>query len=185
MSQRASGYKRQPDEAYETPAWVVAALLAQLRAPIRCARDPADRNSGHLVAALRNLGVNAVGTAEDFLTLAAPPAEVDAIITNPPYGQNCRGELTLRFIEHALKLPVPRVAMLLRNDFDSAFNRQHLFSRCADFAGKVVLLNRIKWFEGPSGPSDNHAWFLWSRTHLGPPTIGYGARVEMNAGGAS
>ena len=185
MSQRPSGYKRQPDEAYETPAWVVAALLAQLHAPVRCAWDPADRNSGRLVAALRALGVNAVGTAEDFLTVTAPPPEVDNIIANPPYGEARRGELATRFIEHALTLPVPRIAMLLRNDFDSAFNRQHLFRRCADFAGKVVLLNRIKWFEGPSGPSDNHAWFLWSRTHLGPPTIHYGARVEMDAGGTS
>ena len=110
MSQRFSGYRRQPDEAYQTPAWVVVALLSQLRAPIRCAWDPCDRHSGRLVAALRDQGVNAIGTAEDFLTLAAPPAEVDAIITNPPYGQNCRGELTMRFIEHALKLPVPRAS---------------------------------------------------------------------------
>jgi hypothetical protein len=185
MSQRASGYRRQPDEAYETPRWAVAALLAQFRAPIRCAWDPADRNSGRLVAALRALGVNAVGTAEDFLTITASPPEVDAIVSNPPFGPAGRGELAMAFIEHALKLPVPRVAMLLRNDFDSAFSRQHIFRRCAEFAGKVVLLNRIRWFEGPSGPSDNHSWFLWDRSHLGPPTIHYGARVEMDAEGAS
>ena len=185
MSQRPSGYQRQPDEAYETPAWVVTALLTQLRAPIRRAWDPCDRNSGRLVAALRAQGIDAVGTAEDFLTIAARPPEVSDIITNPPYGENRRGELAVRFIEHALKLPVPRIAMLLRNDFDSAFNRQHLFRWCPDFAGKVVLLNRIKWFEGPSWPSDNHAWFLWNRTNLGPAVIRYAARVETDTGGVS
>src|SRR6516164_2005510 len=184
MSQRVSGYERKPDEAYETIAWPIVALLLYL-GPIRRAWDCCDRNSGQLVATLRARGIEAIGTAQDFLTVAAVPADVSDLITNPPYGENRRGELAVRFIEHALKLPVPRIAMLLRNDFDSAFNRQHLFRWCPDFAGKVVLLNRIKWFEGPSGPSDNHAWFLWNRTHLGPPTIGYGARVEMNAGGAS
>jgi len=183
MSQRLSGYRRQPDEAYETPQWVVAALLSQMHAPIRRAWDPCDRDSGRLVATLRAQGIDTVGTAEDFLTLTTVPPAVSDIITNPPYGEAKRGELAVRFIEHALTL-VPRVAMLLRNDFDSAFGRQHLFRWCPQFAGKVVLLNRIKWFEGPSGPSDNHAWFLWSRVHLGPPVIRYAARVEADNGGA-
>lgn len=104
------------------------------------------------------------------------------IICNPPYGESKRCELAMRFIEHALTLPVARIAILLRNDFDSAFSRQHLFRWCPEFAGKVVLLNRIKWFEGTSGPSDNHAWFLFSRTHLGPPVIHYAARVETVEG---
>jgi hypothetical protein len=179
MSQRPSGYQRQPDEAYETPAWAVAALLTQLNTPIRCAWDPCDRHSGRLVAALRAQGVDAIGTAEDFFTVKTSPPEVSDIICNPPYGESKRGELAVRFIEHALKL-VPRIAMLLRNDFDSAFSRQHLFRWCPEFAGKVVLLNRIKWFEGPSGPSDNHAWFIWNRHQLGPPVICYAARVEAN-----
>src|SRR5262249_49137964 len=80
---------------------------------------------------------------------------------NPPYGEGRRGEEAVRFIEHALELGVPRVAMLLRNDFDSAISRQHLFRHNPTFAGKLVLLNRIKWFDGPSSPSDNHAWFCW------------------------
>jgi hypothetical protein len=181
MSQRPSGYRRQPDEAYETPAWVVAALLSQFHTPIRCAWDPCDRHSGRLVAALRAQGVDAIGTAEDFLTVTAPPPEISDIITNPPYGEAKRGELAVRFIEHALKLPVPRVALLLRNDFDSAFSRQHLFRWCPEFAGKVTLLNRIRWFEGPSAPSDNHAWFCFDRAHLGPPVIRYAARVEADS----
>ena len=61
MSQRLSGYRRQPDEAYETPQWVVAALLSQMHAPIRRAWDPCDRDSGRLVATLRAQGIDTVG----------------------------------------------------------------------------------------------------------------------------
>jgi hypothetical protein len=180
MSQRPSGYARKPDEAYETPAWVLVALLAQLQVPIRRAWDPC-AGSGRLVVALKAQGIDAIGTVEDFLTTTASPPDVSDLITNPPYGEAKRGELAVRFIEHALKLMVPRIAMLLRNDFDSAFGRQHLFRRCPYFSGKIVLLNRIRWFEGPSAPSDNHSWFTWNRAQLGPPIIRYAARVETEA----
>src|SRR5262249_50437298 len=67
---------------------------------------------------------------------------------------------------------VPRVAMLLRNDFDSVLTRQHLFRFNPYFSTKIVLLNRIKWFDGPSSPSDNHSWFIWDHTHAGDPPAG-------------
>jgi hypothetical protein len=166
-----------PDEAYETDPWPVIALLLYLDS-IRRAWDCCDRNSGKLVATLRAQGVEAVGTAQNFLTVTAAPAGVSDLITNPPYGENRRGELAVRFIEHALDLKVPRVAMLLRNDFDSAISRQHIFRNCPVFASKIVLLNRIKWFAGPSSPSDNHAWFCWDLAHTGPPIIRYVTRKE-------
>jgi hypothetical protein len=70
---------------------------------------------------------------------------------------------------------------LLRNDFDSAISRQHLFRHNPIFSGKVILLNRIRWFTGPSSPSDNHAWFTFDRAHVGPPTIRYATRDESEA----
>jgi hypothetical protein len=36
-----------------------------------------------------------------------------------------------------------------------------------------VLTSRIQWFEGPSQPSENHAWYLWDWKHKGPATIVY------------
>src|SRR5215813_5581266 len=66
MSQRSSGYERKPDEAYETVAWPVVALLSRL-GPVQRAWDPCDRGSGQLVSVLRAQGVHAIGTAEDFL----------------------------------------------------------------------------------------------------------------------
>ena len=122
--------------------------------------------------------INAYGTEHDFLTVNEPPFLTDAIVTNPPYGENRRGELAVAFIEHALKLKVPRIAMLLRNDFDSAISRQHLFRNEPRFAFKLVLLNRIKWFDGPSSPSDNHSWFVWSQDNEDLPSIRYISREE-------
>jgi hypothetical protein len=179
MSQRPSGYERKPDESYETIAWPVVALLSQL-SDIRRAWDPC-HGSGRLVATLRRQGIDAVGTDEDFFSIAAPSGATD-IITNPPYGANRRGEKAERFIERALSFStVKRISMLLRNDFDSAIGRQHLFRKNSMFAGKVVLLGRIKWFAGPSSPSDNHAWFLWDWEHVGPPIIRYTTKREAES----
>jgi len=180
MSQRPSGYARKPDEAYDTVAWPVVALLSQLP-NIKLAWDPC-HGAGCLVATLRNQGIDAVGTNADFFSIAAPLG-VTNIITNPPYGASRRGELAELFIERALSVPlIKRVVMLLRNDFDSAIGRQHLFRNNSMFTGKIVLLNRIKWFPGPSSPSDNHAWFLWDWEHVGPPIIRYTTKREAEAG---
>jgi hypothetical protein len=180
MSQRISGYRRVPDERYETVAWPIAALLLCLNG-VGHVWDPCDRGSGCLVATLRDLGVETTGTSADFFTFTAPPPGVTDLVTNPPYGQNRRSELAVRFIEQALKLDVARVSMLLRNDFDSASTRQHLFRNNPFFAGKVTLLTRIKWFAGPSSPSDNHSWFLWNRAYAGAPSIQYVTRDEAEA----
>src|SRR5262249_37481703 len=148
---------------------------------IRRVWDPCDRGSGRLIATLRARGVEAIGTDDDFLARTEAPLHISDLITNPPYGENRRGEMAVGFIEHPLGAGHPRVAMLLRADFDSALGRQHLFRCNSTFAGKIVLLNRIKWFVGASSPSDNHCWFLWSRVHRGPPSIQYVTRHEAEA----
>jgi hypothetical protein len=65
--------------------------------------------------------------------------------------------------------------MLLPIDFDSGKTRRHVFQHPA-FALKLVLLDRIKWFDGQSG-STNHCWCVWDWKHKGPPVIKY-ARIE-------
>jgi hypothetical protein len=75
-----------------------------------------------------------------------------------------------RLIERARALPVPHVAMLLRDDFDSAITRRRLFGDNLMFSAKVTLLGAIKWFDGPSSPSNNHSWFLFDRKHRGKNT---------------
>src|SRR5262249_47347238 len=99
-----------------------------------------------MVAALEEWGVRVsrgdISRNQDFFDFTA--CEADGIVTNPPYSA------AVRFIEHALALTKSGggfVAMLLRTDFDHAKGRQHLFGKCPQFAQKVVLTKRIRWFE--------------------------------------
>jgi hypothetical protein len=180
MPQRASGYARRPNEDYPTPAWVtatVADIAGYLRARALHVWEPA-AGAGALAKALTAVGFSVVATADDFLKRTEPPHDrVDAIVTNPPYGEDRRSDLACAFIRHALVLDVRIVAMLLRVDFDSGKTRVDIFRDCPRFAGKITLLDRIKWFEGPSAPSDNHAWFIWDRQHRGRPWIEYAERA--------
>jgi hypothetical protein len=176
MSQRVSNYPRRADECYETPAWVSQAAAPYLRGLCVHLWDPANGPGSKLANALRAEGFRVIATNDDFLQKSAlPDAHIEAIITNPPYGTS--GRLACAFIQHALTL-VPVVAMLLRVDFDSGKTRTPLFGGCAAFAGKIVLLDRIAWFEREgAAPSDNHAWFIWDkRRHQRLPTISYARR---------
>jgi hypothetical protein len=178
MSQRASGYARRPNEDYPTPHWVMAAIARHLRRyRVYSVWEPA-AGHGALTKALVAEGFHAIATADDFLKRVAPPEpDVNAIVTNPPYGDDRRGLLACAFIRHALTLDVDTVAMLLRADFDSGKTRVDLFRDNPTFAGKIVLLDRIKWFPGLSGPSDNHAWFVWDRERLRrAPWVAYAER---------
>jgi hypothetical protein len=176
MSQRLSGYERQPGDVYETPEWVTCVVVPYLRG--RCAHvwDPANGPASKIARVLRAEGFRATATNDDFLARGAPPCDrIDVITTNPPYGTG--GRLACQFIVHALEL-VSFVAVLLRIDFDSAKTRVSLFRDNPAFAGKIVLLDRITWFEraGAAGPSENHAWFLFDAKHRGPPTIVYAGK---------
>jgi hypothetical protein len=177
MSQRPSGYARRPDEDYATPEWPVLLLAPFLRGwSVTAVWDPA-AGSGKMAATLNAAGFAATATTSDFFAFGAPPEpETGAIVTNPPYGSDRRGALASAFIAHAIRLDVRLVCMLLRVDFDSAKTRAPLFRDCGFWSGKIVLLDRIRWFEGESGPSDNHAWFVWDKAHKGAPWIRYAAK---------
>jgi hypothetical protein len=117
MSQRASGYDRQPNDAYETPAWVTQVMVPYLRQYCTCLWDPANGPGSRLAQALRDEGFRAVATNDDFLSMTSlPDSRIDGICSNPPYGKG--GRLACQFIAHAIEL-APVVAMLLRIDFDS------------------------------------------------------------------
>jgi hypothetical protein len=100
------------------------------------------------------------GIEGDFLTDA--PMYAHAIITNPPYGS-----LTTAFIERGLNFlrsgNASVVAMLARNELDSASTRKHLFGDCPQFYAKLVLTWRPRWIANSTGaPRHNYAWFVWS-----------------------
>jgi len=193
MSQRVSGYERAERDFYPTPEWVTRALIAHLPERVKSVWEPA-AGDGRMAAALHEAGYRVWATdiapqqpgahlvnEADFF---APPAgrfSAEAIITNPPYGPG--GRMAQKFIGHALQRMRPAcgvVAMLLSVDFDSGRTRQWLFGDCPAFATKLVLMERIVWFDGGKhGPSKNHAWFIWDWAHDGPPEIAYGPLVAQ------
>lgn len=187
MAQRNSGHKRKKLDLYETPAWVVAEGLA-LHFPVRGLKvcEPCcGRNA--MVAVLDALG--AIVTPSDIKDyprrrphhpmapgfrqldfLESPLNEFDgfdAYTINPPYGDN--GLLAEAFIRRGLQLlhrgrRAAWMAVLLRSDFDAAARRAALFEDNRNFRATITLRRRIEWFErepGDSGPSENHAWFVW------------------------
>jgi hypothetical protein len=111
--------------------------------------------------------------AADFLACRSLPPGVRSIVTNPPYA------LAEQFLRRALDLTRPAkgmVAMLFRNEYDSASGRRDLFER-PPFAAKLVLTRRPRWVDAlqqnSASPRHDFAWYLWDHYHSGPATIGW------------
>lgn len=179
-----SGYERISDDAYWTPAWCTEALLDRMMFP-PYVWEPAC-GEGHICEVLRRRGI--VGAASDLIDHGYPRygrAKRDfldallmwpgcaSIITNPPY------KLAEAFIRKALDLTEPhrgRVAMLLRNEYDSAAGRRDLFEHPAFFK-KIVLTKRPRWSaEDKASPRHNFAWYVWcwKKPPDAPPVMEWG-----------
>lgn len=185
MTRANRDYPRQADEDYATPRWVAAVIALWLKQQgVRSIWEPAP-GDGRFAQSLRTHGFDVSSSNENFLAREVWPETCNALATNPPYGH--RGELAEAFIRHALLvLEAPIAAFLLRVDYDSAKTRVDIFRDCPYFAGKIVLLDRITWFERKGAkPSENHAWFIWDRSHWKRrPWISYGLR-EQDDGASS
>ena len=186
MGKYDSGYARVPQEFYPTPGWVIEALAEYVELDGLQVWEPAC-GDGRMAEALKCAGakVHASDIADrgyagldellDFTSLRNPKLQpIDPrIITNPPYAYS--GErshrLAARFVEaglhHIDRYGRGLLALLLPFGFDSITTRRHLFADCADFAAKIVLTERIVWFERADDkredPKEHHAWFLWAR----------------------
>jgi hypothetical protein len=181
MSQRFSEYARKERDAYPTPPWVTETVVPHLKAlKVTSIWEPA-AGEGGMAVVLENAGFSVTTTdlngGVNFLDGKPAVPHCDGVVTNPPYG--IQGKLAERFIERALDLTRPGqgvVAMLLKVDFDSGLTRRRFFADCPAWSTKLVLLKRILWFVSPNGmgPSDNHAWYIWSWRHDGPPRLAYG-----------
>lgn len=108
----------------------------------------------------------------DFLR-AGRPSGVLAIASNPPYSD------AEKFVRHAIELMRPvggQVAMLLRDEFFSAWGRADLFDR-PPFAAKLNLRFRPYWdWWLPPDPSRRrysprvpYAWGFWDWRWRGRP----------------
>jgi hypothetical protein len=123
----------------------------------------------------------------DFLSVQEPKiSRFDLIVTNPPFGQG--GRLATAFIDAGLTRVRQHggiLALLLPCDFDSAKTRARYFGDCPEFVGKIVLRQRVVWFQRSDGireaPKENSAWFIWQRNLLRvrrPPIILYAPNGE-------
>jgi hypothetical protein len=159
-----------------TPAWVARVIGRWLHEQgIYRIWEPAP-GDGRFADELTRQGFTVETTSEDFLLSTGRPREIDAIVTNPPYGAN--GRVAAAFARKALGFDGLTVALLLTVDFDSGRTRADMFVDCPRFLGKIVLLDRIVFHERPkASPATNHAWFLWGAPRRGRPTIRYGTSV--------
>lgn len=166
MPQRNSGYERKPNDYYPTPDWVTEALFDYVDLkPYNMIWEPAC-GDGAMQRVIQRLcpGKLVFGSdiEFDFLARSEKAWQVPCIITNPPYSH------AEAFVHQALCLTRDHdgmVAMLLSNEFDTAKGRSYLFAN-KRFAKKIVLTQRIMWFEPKPGekrksPTSNHAWYVW------------------------
>jgi len=184
MTTTFSSYQRREQDDYPTPVEAVDVLFTKAN-PYRITRDAWDPCCGkgeNILRAVRAHGIRATGSdiihGDDFIAKKFGPTKWD-IVTNPPFGT--QGRLALKFIEHSLARTERysrKVMMLLPIDFDSGSTRRHVFGECPRFAHKIVLLNRVRIFNGQSGTT-NHAWFIWAGLPIWNdwPTLSY-ARIE-------
>ena len=172
-----SGYARRLGDFYSTERWVTETLLSKVR--FRDAVWEPAAGDGAMVRVLASAGYpvvasDLVGDARgcpnaiklNFLVATALPEHVLSIVTNPPYGK-----LAEAFIRQALRLTEPvggMIAMLARNEYDSANTRKGLFDG-PPFACKITLTKRPRWSdENVASPRHNFAWYVWDWQHVGP-----------------
>lgn len=165
----AAKYERRDNDFYATPAWVTECIVRHVR--FSQIWEPAC-GDGAMQRVFDAHGIKNIGTdlPTDFLTLTAATAW--DIVTNPPY------KLADKFVRHALsvtKTHKRKVAMVMRNEWDSAKGRRDIFGDHPAFAMKIVLLRRPQWIEGPlkASPRHNFSIFVWDWMHKGAPVIVY------------
>jgi hypothetical protein len=84
-----------------------------------------------------------------------------AIITNPPYGS--RGPE--KFVQHALRLSIPYIALFLKANYFNAKERLRLFSMWQPCA--VYPLTWRPDFTGDGAPTMDMTWFVWDAKRKG------------------
>lgn len=188
MTVVASRYDERPNNLYRTEAWATDAFIRHFPMAGLSVWEPA-AGEHDMADVLRAAGAR-VFTSDiaeygrphdqifDFLSDREDYEVFDAIITNPPYGK--LNMLARRFTERALARCAGMVAMLLTAKFDSGSTRRHLFETNPRFVAKIVLVDRIQWFEGDHTGTEDHAWYVWGPKPAlpQPPRILYAGRPK-------
>jgi hypothetical protein len=175
-------------DPHQTALPAIEALLRVEPIPHRV-WEPAGR--GVIVGVLRDHGHAVIASdicdygfplhfIADFLTQTQMPTGCEAIVSNPAY------QIAAKFIAHALKLS-PLVIMLLHLAFYEAGELgnkrldRHLRSLVLDsgslarihvFRKRLPMMHRDEWAGRKANSGMAFAWYVWERSHVGPPTIG-------------
>ena len=157
---------REENDFYPTPVEATIALARAERLPQRI-WEPAC-GQGHIGKTLEQLGHTVVATdliyrgygrgGVDFLSTTQRSA--GALVTNPPFGR-----LGPRFVEHAVKLEIPHIAMLLNVNFWHAANRQQLWDSRPP--SRIYALCWRLDFTGSDRPYFNCIWCVWDSESVG------------------
>ena len=175
-----SKYERINNDAYWTPEWCTQVLLDNIKFN-QCIWEPACgkgniskilEENNYLVWSSDLNDYNFGDKNLNFFTVTDNKnwKYFRDIITNPPYNK------AEEFVKHAIKLTqedAGKVAMLLRNEWDSASSRTYLFTNKLFYA-KLVLTKRPNWTEDrKASPRHNFSWFIWDWKYEGEPKILY------------
>ncbi len=188
-----SGYRREANDHYPTPAWVTACLLRHVR--FRGAVWEPCCGDGAIAQVLREhrYAVVASDAAEhgfglggvDFFACTDFPPGCGAMVTNPPYGDGGAerkagnaSSAMLRFVRHALALTrraEGQLALLVRFQWIAGRRAAALISS-APLRTVLVLTRRIRWFEmgeRTNSGQHHHAWIVFdaARDPHQPPRI--------------
>jgi len=156
-----NGGERRAHDFYPTPPEPTLALIPKIRQFPAQIWEPACGDGG-IATPLTRAGYRVIGTdlidrgygegGVDFL--ATTQSRAQAIITNPPFGK-----LVTRFIEHALDLDVPFIAMLLNSNLWHAARRVPLWNRRVPEAVYAMCFRPD--FTGSGSPYFNCIWTVW------------------------
>ncbi|MEI7711767.1 MAG: hypothetical protein WCI94_10065 [Rhodospirillales bacterium] len=191
-----SGYDREANDFYPTPAWVTEALLRHvaLRGPVwePCCGDGAIARvieASGLPVVATDLGDRGYGNGGiDFFAQTAVPEGCRAIVTNPPYGDGGAERTSRRassqllaFVRHAIALTEAsdgQLALLVRFTWIAGQKASALLT-AGPLDKVVVLTHRIMWFDmGPNTKhgQHHHCWLFFDaqRDRSKPPEIVFG-----------
>jgi hypothetical protein len=180
---------REAHDFYPTPPEVTRALLAVESAQIRQVADdqksfgfPATvwepaAGDGAMVRELRRGGFSVHASdlidrgcgAEiiDFFDVSVPCAPV--LITNPPYKLINARDGKGRWLDHALGLGCPYVALFLNWDWPAAAGLSGLMARHP--ISRVYLCRWKVDFTGKGAPPQRNAWFIWDADWQGETAL--------------
>ena len=185
MTVVASNYARKENDLYQTEPWATEALLKFFPISNLIVWEPSAGN--HLIVdVLKENGAKKVWSSDiqlydkphdfkyDFIeeNYGGLP-ELDAIITNPPYGKGNR--TAVKYAELAIER-AGFVALLLTAKFDFGKTRLHLTRDNKRYYGKINLIDRIQWFEGETSGTEDHAWYIWTKEENEYPRLMYAGK---------